>query len=145
MNKMQFQGHFNQIKGKIKEKFGKLTDDDLVRLSGKRDELIGKLQTLYGVSREKIESQIDEIESTYYEDELRNHWDQVKNKLKEKFNALTEDDIQRIRGNKDRLIAQLQEKYHLDKTKAEEEFHTFIDSLVAKKEKVVSQKKEPQR
>jgi uncharacterized protein YjbJ (UPF0337 family) len=135
MNKLQFQGHWNQLKGKLKEKFGKLTDDDLIHLSGKRDELIGKLQVLYGSTREKIEHQIDEIEIAFYAEELRIHWDYLKSKLKEKWNSLTEDDIQRIKGNSDRLIAQLQERYHFAKAKAEEEFHAFIDSLDTTKEK----------
>src|SRR5262245_12775031 len=109
MNKMQFQGNWNQIKGKLKEKFGKLTDDDFIKISGKRDELIGKLQALYGTSKEKIEQQICEVECAFYAEELRNHWDLLKAKLKQKWNALTEDDIQRIKGNSDKLIAQLQE------------------------------------
>jgi uncharacterized protein YjbJ (UPF0337 family) len=136
MNKFQFLGHWNQIKGKVKEKFGKLTDDDLIAISGKRDQLIGKLQTLYGSTREKIEQQIKEVEFAFYAEELRIHWDLLKAKLKQKWNSLTEDDIQRIKGNCDKLIAQLQERYHFDKAKAEAEFHAFIDSLETAKEKV---------
>lgn len=136
MDKMQFQGHWNQLKGKIKQHFGKLTEDDLIKISGKRDELIGKLQTLYGTGREKIEQQVKEIEVAFYAEELRMHWDALKTKLKQKWNALTEDDIQRIKGNSDKLIAQLRERYHLDKTKAEAEFHAFIDSLDVTREKV---------
>jgi uncharacterized protein YjbJ (UPF0337 family) len=136
MDKLQFQGHWNQLKGKLKEKFGKLTDDDLIKFGGKRDELIGKLQVLYGSTREKIEHQISEIETGFYADELRVHWDHLKSKLKQKWNSLTEDDIQRIKGNADRLINQLQERYNFSKIKAEEEFHVFIDSLETSKEKV---------
>lgn len=145
MDRLQFQGHWNQIKGKLKEKFGKLTDDDLTRIDGKRDELIGKLQTLYGSTREKIEHQIKEVEFEFYANELRIHWDLLKAKLKQKWNALTEDDIQRIKGNSDKLIAQLQERYHLDRTKAEAEFHAFIDSLPTVREKVGAHGKEQRR
>lgn len=145
MEKFQFQGHFNQIKGKLKEKFGKLTDDDLIKISGKRDELIGKLQILYGSTREKIEQQIREVEVAFYAEELRLHWDELKSKLKQKWNSLTEDDIQRIKGNSDKLIAQLQERYHLDKAKAESEFHAFIDSFDVTKEKVGARGKEQRR
>ena len=145
MDKLQFQGHWNQLKGKLKEKFGKLTDDDLIKLSGKRDELIGKLQILYGSTREKIEHQIREIEIAFYAEELRIHWDHLKSKLKQKWNSLTEDDIQRIKGNSDRLIAQLQERYHFAKAKAEAEFHAFIDSLDTSKEKEGAGKGKEQR
>ena len=145
MDKLQFQGHWNQLKGKLKETFGKLTDDDLVKLSGKRDELIGKLQSLYSTNREKIDEQIREIEMAYYAEELRIHWEALKSKLKQKWNSLTEDDIQRIKGNADRLIAQLQERYHFAKAKAEEEFHAFIDSLDTSKEKVGAGKGKEQK
>ncbi len=129
MDKFQFLGHWNQIKGKLKAKFGKLTDDDLIKLSGKKDELIGKLQTLYGVNREKIEHQLRELENAYYSEALRNDWNQLLTHLKKKWNALTEDDIKRIKGNSDQLLSQLQERYHLNRAKAEEEFHAFIESL----------------
>jgi len=148
MDKLQFQGHWNQLKGKIKERWGKLTDDDLLKISGKRDELVGKLQSVYGLNREKIDQQIREIENAYYSDELRNHWNQMQSKLKQKWNALTEDDIQRIKGKSDQLIAQLQERYHFDRNKAETEFHAFIDSLGGQggqKEKVGAQGKEKHR
>lgn len=136
MDKIQFQGHWNQIKGKLKEKFGKLTEDDLLQISGKRDMLVGKLQTLYGSNKEKIDQQLKEIEKAFYSDELRNHWNEIQSKLKQKFNSLTEDDIKRIKGKSDQLILQLQERYKFNKEKAEAEFHSFIESLGTAKEKV---------
>lgn len=137
MDKNQFQGHWNILKGKFKEKFGKLTDNDLMKISGKRDELVGKLQTYYSMNKEKVEEQIREIENAYYSDELRNHWNEIQSKLKQKWNALTEDDIQRIKGKSDQLISQLQARYHFDRQKAENEFHLFIESLSSfTKEKV---------
>lgn len=142
MDKHQFQGHWNQIKGKIKEKFGKLTDDDLLQINGKRDILIGKLQSLYGSEKERFDKQIREIENGFYTDELRNHWNQLQAKLKQKWNALTEDDIQRIKGRSDQLIAQLQERYRFDRERAEAEFHAFIESLDTTKEKVGASGKE---
>lgn len=145
MNKEQFIGHWNQIKGKLKEKFGKLTDDDLVKISGKKDQLIGKLQTLYGSNKEKIEQQLKEIEFAVYAEDLRIHWDLLKAKLKQKWNALTEDDIERIKGNCSKLITQLQERYHLDRAKAEAEFCAFLDSLDTVKEKVGAHGKEHRR
>lgn len=136
MDKIQFLGHWNEIKGKLKEKFGKLTDNDLMRINGKKEELVGHLEKLYGLNKEKIDHQLKEIENAFYSDELRNHWEQLQSKLKQKWNALTEDDIQRIKGKSDQLIAQLQERYHFDRTKAEAEFHAFIESLGISREKV---------
>jgi len=145
MNKQQFQGHWNQIKGKLKEKFGKLTENDLMKIDGKKDQLIGKLETLYGTNREQIERQIREIEFAFYAEELRIHWEQLKGKLKQKWHDLTEDDIQRIKGNSDKLIAQLQQRLDLDKAEAEEEFHAFIDSLDLSREKVGASGREHRR
>ena len=44
MNKLQFKGSWNEIKGKVKQQYGNLTDDDLVFAEGKNDELLGRLQ-----------------------------------------------------------------------------------------------------
>jgi len=62
MNKEQFAGHWNEIKGKIKQQWGKLTDDDITRLNGKREELLGKLQQRYGYAKEKAEQELSSWE-----------------------------------------------------------------------------------
>lgn len=64
MNKDIIQGEWTQIKGKIKEKWGKLTDNDLTQINGKREELIGKLQKAYGFTREKVERELAEWEKS---------------------------------------------------------------------------------
>ncbi|PWT96159.1 MAG: hypothetical protein C5B53_10155 [Candidatus Melainabacteria bacterium] len=61
MNKDQLQGDWTHLKGKIKEKWGKLTDDDLKVIEGKRDQLSGKLQERYGYAKEKAEKELDEF------------------------------------------------------------------------------------
>ena len=60
MNSDQFEGQWKQLKGTVKEKWGKLTDDDITSLSGKKDQFIGKLQERYGYSREQAEREADE-------------------------------------------------------------------------------------
>ncbi len=59
MNWDQIAGDWKQMTGKVKENFGKLTDDDLVAAAGKRDQLVGKIQTRYGVAKDAAEQQID--------------------------------------------------------------------------------------
>jgi len=61
MNSDELRGNWNQLKGAIKEKWGKLTDDDLDRVEGKRDILIGRLQERYGMAREKAERDVDSL------------------------------------------------------------------------------------
>jgi uncharacterized protein YjbJ (UPF0337 family) len=55
------QGDWNKFKGQVKEKWGKLTDDDLTRIGGNRDQLIGVLQQRYGMAKDRIEEQVDEF------------------------------------------------------------------------------------
>ena len=61
MNKDQLQGDWNNLKGKIKEKWGKLTDDDLKVIEGKRDQLSGKLQERYGLAKEQALKELQEF------------------------------------------------------------------------------------
>jgi uncharacterized protein YjbJ (UPF0337 family) len=60
MNWDQMEGKWKQVKGSIKERFGKLTDDDLQVISGNRDKLIGKLQERYGIARDEAQKRADE-------------------------------------------------------------------------------------
>lgn len=60
MNWDQIKGKWTQYKGKAKEKWGDLTDDDLDRAEGRRDQLAGKVQEKYGVAKEEAERQVDE-------------------------------------------------------------------------------------
>jgi uncharacterized protein YjbJ (UPF0337 family) len=61
MNWDQVQGKWKQLKGQAKTKWGKLTDDDLDRVSGKREELEGRIQERYGIEREEAKRQVDEF------------------------------------------------------------------------------------
>ncbi len=58
MNWDQIKGNWTQFSGKVKEQWGRLTDDDLARVEGRRDELVGKIQESYGVTKEEAERQV---------------------------------------------------------------------------------------
>ena len=60
MNKFQIKGSWNEIKGKLKQKYGQLTDDDLTFAEGKEDELLGRLQKKLGKTSEEIRREIEE-------------------------------------------------------------------------------------
>lgn len=62
MNRDTLEGNWKQMKGKMKEKWGKLTDDDWDTVAGKKDQLIGKLQERYGYSRDQATKDYDEWE-----------------------------------------------------------------------------------
>jgi uncharacterized protein YjbJ (UPF0337 family) len=61
MNKLQFKGSWNEIKGKLKQQFGNLTDDDLTFADGKEDELLGGLQKRLGKSKEDLRLMIEKM------------------------------------------------------------------------------------
>ena len=60
MNRLQIKGNGNEIKGKLKQKFADLTDDDLTFVEGKEDEMLGRLQQRLGKSEEEIRRTIEE-------------------------------------------------------------------------------------
>ena len=57
----QLQGKWTTYRGKAQEKWGKLTNDDLDVIAGKRDQFVGRLQERYGLLREEAEKQVDEF------------------------------------------------------------------------------------
>jgi len=61
MNWDQVSGKWKQFKGQVKQKWGKLTDDDLETVAGKRDQLAGKLQERYGFAKEQAEKELDDF------------------------------------------------------------------------------------
>ena len=54
------EGNWKQVKGKVKEKWGQLTDDDLDQIAGKRDQLEGKIQERYGIAKDQVRKDIDD-------------------------------------------------------------------------------------
>jgi uncharacterized protein YjbJ (UPF0337 family) len=61
MNWDQIEGNWTQFKGKVRERWGDFTDDDLEMIKGRRDQLSGKLQERYGMAREEAERQIKDF------------------------------------------------------------------------------------
>ena len=67
MNNDRIAGNWKQVKGKIKEQWGKLTDDEIDQLEGRSEQLAGKLQERYGIAQDEAERQAKEFRS-------RNNW-----------------------------------------------------------------------
>ena len=63
MNKDTIEGNWKQLKGKVKEQWGKLTDDDFDVIDGKREQLLGRIQERHGVTRDEAETQVADWES----------------------------------------------------------------------------------
>lgn len=61
MHKLEIKGNWNELKGKIKQKYGQLTDDDLQFTEGKEEELLGRLQKKTGETKEKLIEEINKL------------------------------------------------------------------------------------
>ena len=61
MDNLRIKGNWNQIKGKLKQQYADLTDDDLTYVEGKEDELLGRLQERTGKSKDELRKQINEM------------------------------------------------------------------------------------
>jgi uncharacterized protein YjbJ (UPF0337 family) len=64
MNWDRVEGNWKQFSGKVKEKWGKLTDDHLTQINGKRDQLVGRVQEAYGISRDQADREVSDWERT---------------------------------------------------------------------------------
>lgn len=59
MNEAILEGKWNQFRGKVKEQWGRLTDDELDQIDGRRDQIVGLLQEKYGYELERAEDEVD--------------------------------------------------------------------------------------
>ena len=62
MNSDVLKGKWMEMKGKVKEQWGKLTDDDLDVIAGKRDQLLGRIQQRHGIAKDEAERQVETFE-----------------------------------------------------------------------------------
>lgn len=68
MNWDRVEGQWKQMSGKVKAKWGKLTDDDLTVIAGKKDQLVGRIQERYGIHKDEAEKQVDQWNTTLADD-----------------------------------------------------------------------------
>jgi uncharacterized protein YjbJ (UPF0337 family) len=69
MNWDVIEGKWKQSMGKVRVKWGKLTDDDVTAVNGKREQLVGKIQERYGLAKDAAEKQVDEFIQSYSTDD----------------------------------------------------------------------------
>jgi uncharacterized protein YjbJ (UPF0337 family) len=60
MNSEQLKGKWKQMKGSVKERWGKLTDDDIDIINGQNEQLVGKIQEKYGIAKDEAQRQVDD-------------------------------------------------------------------------------------
>lgn len=138
MNKDEFEGKWKQMRGQFKEWWGKLTDDDLERVNGQFDQLIGVVQEKYGYSRERVQKEFNgrmlkfeanqkkNVSVTPTQDILDGKWKQMRGQAREWWGKLTDDDLDKAAGKAEAVIGLLQEKYGYSRVHAEAEFREGV-------------------
>ncbi len=71
MNQDQVEGKWKQLKGSFKEQWGKFTDDDITRLNGNREQIVGALQEKYGQTKEQAQREFDAWYATQQQENVR--------------------------------------------------------------------------
>lgn len=61
----KWEGRFDRVKGKLREHFGRLTDDEIAQTRGRREQMLGKIQEKYGETKEKAEAMLKAFENKY--------------------------------------------------------------------------------
>jgi uncharacterized protein YjbJ (UPF0337 family) len=69
MNWDLIEGQWKQSMGKVKAKWGKLTDNDMTVINGKKEQLVGRIQERYGIAKDAAEKQVDEFTETHFSDD----------------------------------------------------------------------------
>ena len=65
------EGKWKELKGNVRQRWGKLTDDDIDQIGGKKDELVGRLQQRYGYAKDDAMREIDDFGSSFDEQEKK--------------------------------------------------------------------------
>lgn len=73
MNWDRIEGNWKQFTGKVKEQWGKLTDDEIHVIGGKRDQLVGKIQEHYGIAKDEAEKQVERFGATFRDEDVRTY------------------------------------------------------------------------
>ena len=71
MNWDRIEGNWKQLRGKVRAKWGKLTDDQLDVIGGKREQLVGRVQERYGIAKDEAEKQVDLFAASFEDDDFK--------------------------------------------------------------------------
>lgn len=151
MNKDEFSGQWKQIRGQARQWWGKLTDDDLERVGGQWEQLVGILQEKYGYTREAAEGGINqrmtqfEAKQRYKEhssqapiqDIFEGTWKQMHSQARVWWSKLTDDELEKTAGKAEAVFGLLQAEYGYSRERAEAEFKRRV------KEYAISQQEHP--
>lgn len=109
LNAQEVRGQWDKLRGKVKEKWGQLTDDDLMIVGGNVDELIGRIHEKTGVARETIEHFIAELAS--HSSSTLNQAREAAMHFAEDASGRMREGAQRVRAGYEQVSEQMRERY----------------------------------
>lgn len=146
LSEQVWKGRWNQLAGNIKEKWAKLTDDDLLEIEGNQQKLNGIIQKRYGLEEEEAKRQVHDFYNhaakklkldkkdvnmflTVNKNIWKGHWHTIKGKLKERWSKLTDNELLELEGNQEKLQGILQKQYGIDQERCKRDIDDFYDDL----------------
>ncbi|HEY5558038.1 CsbD family protein [Acetobacterium sp.] len=130
MNKDIFEGKWEQFKGEVQKRWGKLTNDDLDVVKGDVRILVGQLQEKYGMTKEAAEKAIEDLKEQHTNKEMfEEKWEQFKTEVQKRWDKLTNEDLDAVKGNVKVLVEKLQEKYGMTKEAAEKAINDIKEKM----------------
>lgn len=112
-NKEIFTGKVKQIKGDLMKEWGKITDDDLKSIKGDYTKLTGIIQEKYGLAKAEAEKVSKKFE------EAQKDWDKTKTEIQKKWDKIKEEDLEKVKGDLDKLADVVKDKYEVTRSEAE--------------------------
>lgn len=123
--------NWNQAKGFLQEKWGELTNDDLERIKGSREKLVGKLQEYYSLTADEAKKQVDEWQKNFEKgwSKAYDNWEKLKDNISQQWDKLTKDQLDEIGGERSELIYQLQKVYNISEEEARQQVDEWEEKL----------------
>jgi uncharacterized protein YjbJ (UPF0337 family) len=115
MNWDHIEDNWKQFSATVKEKWDKLSEEEIAELKGKRDQLEAKIQQVYGHAKDQVKKDVDEwfttLKGVMNWDHIEGDWKRFSGAIKEKWDKLTEEEIAELKGKRDQLEAKIQQVY----------------------------------
>ena len=138
-------GKWKEMRGQVREWWGKLTDDELEQAAGKSEQMIGLIQQKYGYTREKATEEYNgRMKSvkhdahkdglTMNDDVLAGKWKQMRGQVKEWWGKLTDDELDQAAGRSEQMVGLIQEKYGYTRERAQDEYNSRRKAVEAYKD-----------
>ena len=133
MNWDHIEDNWKQFSATIKEKWGKLTEEEIAALKGKRDQLEAKIQQVYGHSKDQVKKDVDEwfttLKGVMNWDHIEGDWKRFSGAIKEKWDKLTEEEIAELKGKREQLEAKIQQTYGHGKDQIKKDVDEWVREL----------------